>query len=134
MTGATFRALRTLLGYDQEAVARTLGVSKKTVSRWESGYFDIPDTVIEWLSMWLERSGCIIDAALDAAKGADCVHLTYYRTQLEYDKAGRDAGNYHLANANARRVADALMAQGIDVVFGYPGDDADPKIAKEVTR
>lgn len=134
MTGATFRALRTLLGYDQEAVARALGVNKKTVSRWESGYFDIPDNVVEWLNMWLERSGYIIDAALDAAEGADCVHLTYYRTQLEYDKAGRDTGNYHLANANARRVADALMAQGIDVVFSYPGDDATVEAAKGVAR
>ena len=57
-----------------------------------------------------------------ASRSPATVSLAYYRTQEEYDQFGRGDGPFHIGNANARRVADALEAKGIDCEFYYPGE------------
>ena len=42
MTHTALRAARVALGMTQEAFARDLGVSTRTLSRWETGAYRIP--------------------------------------------------------------------------------------------
>ena len=39
----TLKAARVNAGYSQNAMAKELGVSKSTISRWETGVLAIPD-------------------------------------------------------------------------------------------
>ena len=48
--------------------------------------------------------------------------ITYYRTQAQFDKIGRDHGPVGMANANARLIAARLDAMGYDVGWAYPDD------------
>ena len=50
------------------------------------------------------------------------------------DSFGRDDGRFGISNANARRVADALEAEGIACEFYYPGESEEVETAKAVTR
>lgn len=125
-TSSNFRAMRELLGLSQHDVADAAGVSVRTVKRWEAGE-RVPDDVWDYIDGMGEDAALVVDAAiakvLDAAedKGAPrTVRLSYFRTQQDYDAHGRDTGPYGVANANSRRVADALMAEGFDVEFDYP--------------
>lgn len=45
MTGAKLKAWRTRAGLSQASIAATLGVHKRTVSKWECGVHRIPDAV-----------------------------------------------------------------------------------------
>ena len=79
---------------------------------------------------WLSCEKAVADYAVNSAIGnilalpdpPATVSLAYYRTQEEYDQFGRGDGPFHIGNANARRVADALEAKGIDCEFYYPGE------------
>lgn len=39
MTGPEIKTLRLKLGYSQDALAQRLGVCRRTVMRWEKGYY-----------------------------------------------------------------------------------------------
>lgn len=126
MRAAQFRAMRETLGLSQEDVGDAVGVDCGSVESWEAGVNPISDDVEEWLSC--EKA--VADYAVNSAIGnilalpdpPATVSLAYYRTQEEYDQFGRGDGPFHIGNANARRVADALEAEGIDCEFYYPGE------------
>lgn len=140
-TKADFRALRERVGLSQLALADDLGVSTRTVKRWESP--DWPDPPADaWglLDEALARQDAIVDAAVDAASrtGAGSgmgVELSYYRNQAHMIESGRDDGYFGMANAAARRVAEELRRLGFEPRFSYP-EEAGPALgaAMDATR
>lgn len=130
---AEFRALRESVGYSQADVARALGVTVRSVRRWEiptPGYRGAPADAWALLDDAMERQAATVAGSLDAVDGLreqvpDApVQLTYYRSQAQFDEYGREPGTpYGAANANTRLVADQLRCQGVDVSFAYPDDD-----------
>lgn len=126
MNKATFKALREHAGISHAALADALGVSERSVKRWEEPrYPDPPDDACRIVRDARERQLEMADYALEMAEaaGAPCVRMNYYRTQAEYDVCGRDAGDFRQANANARAAADALETMGYEVEYFYPVDD-----------
>ncbi|WP_367113837.1 helix-turn-helix transcriptional regulator [uncultured Slackia sp.] len=127
-----------MLGLSQQDVAEAVGVDRRSVKRWESGEYPVPDDVAEWLMG--EKAAAdytvrnVVKDILSAEVVPATVSLTYYRTQEEYDEHGRDDGPFGISNANARRVADALEAEGIACKFCYPGESEEVETAKAVTR
>ena len=138
MRAAQFRAIREMLGLSQQDVADAVEVDRRSVKRWESGEYPVPDDVAEWLMA--ERASAdytvrnVVKDILSAEVVPATVSLTYYRTQEEYDSFRRDDGPFGISNANARRVADALEAEGIACEFYYPGESEEVETAKAVTR
>lgn len=124
-TKATYKALREHVGMSHAHLGQLLGVSDRTVKRWEDDrYNDPPNDAWEILIQLRERQLAMVDYAIEAAQksGVEKVSLNYYRTQAQYDIAGRDEGDYRMANANARVVADALEIMGFEVTYAYPDE------------
>ena len=131
MTKADFRAIRETIGLTQADVAKALGVSLRTVKRWEHpDWQEPPEDAWAWLMDMHERHDAAVDAMVDrtltvAGRGdIDVVAITYYRDQSQYDAHGREPGPYGFANAVARDVAAELAREGVSVEFAYPDDGA----------
>jgi DNA-binding transcriptional regulator YiaG len=50
-----FRRGRLGMGWSQDALARTIGVSPETVRAWESGEAAIPPKVLAWVKLYATR-------------------------------------------------------------------------------
>ena len=131
MTPATFRAIRETIGLTQGDVAKALGVSLRTVKRWEHpDRQEPPEDAWEWLLGMLERHDAAVDAMVDEAlalareHGPEAVSITYYREQSQYDACGRDDGPYGFVNSIAREVALDLAVEGIETEFRYQDEGA----------
>lgn len=134
-TKADFRALRERVGLSQLALADYLGVSTRTVKRWESpDWSDPPADAWGLLDEALARQDAIVDAAIDAAVDAASrtgagsgmgVELSYFRGQAHMIESGRDDGYFGMSNAAARRVAEELRRLGFKPRFSYP-EEAGP--------
>lgn len=126
MNKATFKALREHAGLSHATIAEMLGVAERSVKRWEDPrYSDPPEDACRIVRTARELQLSMADYALAKAEeaGTQTVRLNYYRTQLEFDVCGRDAGDYRQANANARAVAAALETMGYEAEYFYPADD-----------
>ncbi len=126
MNKATFKALREHAGLSHATIAGMLGVSERSVKRWEDPrYSDPPEDACRIVREARELQLSMADYALGKAEeaGTKAVRLNYYRTQAEFDICGRDSGDYRRANANARAAATALEMMGYEVEYAYPGDD-----------
>lgn len=124
---ATFRALREEVGISHADLAHMMNVHVNSVKRWENPAFtqEPPADAFALLNEAIEKRDWIIDTFLNNEdldyQGAKGVILTYYRDQDEYDRFGRDKGNFKIANANARAVARELELQGVtNIEFCYP--------------
>ena len=124
---ATFRALREEVGLSQADFAQLMKVHLNSVKRWESLEFsqEPPADAFAILNEAIAKREFIIDATLnnDALDfdNAKTITLTYFRDQPEYDKFGRDEGNFKLANANTRALARELEIEGYtNIEFCYP--------------
>ena len=131
MTPATFRALRETIGLTQGDVAKALGVSLRTVKRWEHpDWQEPPEDARAWLLDMHDRHDAAVDAMVDKAMalvrehGPEVVSITYYRDQSQYDACGKDDGPYGFVNSIAREVALDLNGEGIETEFRYPDDVA----------
>ena len=131
MTPATYRALRESIGLTQGDVAKALGVSLRTVKRWEHpDWQEPPEDARAWLLDMHDRHDAAVDAMVDEAMalvrehGPEVVSITYYREQSQYDALGRDDGPYGFVNSIAREVALDLNGEGIETEFRYPDDEA----------
>ena len=124
-TKAAYKALREHVGISHAHLGKVLGVSERAVKRWEDDrYSDPPQDAWDILVELRERQLAMADYAIEAAQksGVEKVRLNYYRTQAQYDVAGRDEGDYRMANANARVVANALEVMGFEVTYAYPDE------------
>lgn len=128
---AEVKALRESVGLSQADLADLAGVTVRSVRRWERDITP-PEDVLGLLERYVIRKAKAVEAALETVdrvieqmgRAPDLVPMTYYRNQAEYDELGRDPGPVGVANANARAVADALMARGVAVEFRYPDEGA----------
>ena len=132
MTPATFRALRETIGLTQGDVAKALGVSLRTVKRWEHpDWQEPPEDAWAWLLEMHDRHDALVDEAVDRAltivgeRGEPAaVVITYYRDQAQHDAHGREPGPYGFVNSIAREVALDLNGEGIETEFRYPDEGA----------
>lgn len=134
-TKAEFRALRETVGFSQHTLAAELGVSPLSVKRWErpdiDGYnppadaWDMLDSYIAAHDQMVTEVFAEVRRQVKAiGRKPDCIPITYYRDQAQFDALGRDEGYYGIANANARALAGELRRAGFNVEFRYPGQGA----------
>ncbi len=64
MTPTRFRALREHLGLSVAETARSLGVSTRTLCRWEAGDTRLPAAAAEWLQKLVDRTEAQIAFAI----------------------------------------------------------------------
>lgn len=126
---AWFRATREMVGLSQQDVALAMGVSVRSVKRWENPEADgssIPQEAVDWMGERLMEFGVAVDNALDVIdelpEGLERMQLTYYRDQAQHDIFGRGLANYAMVNAISRAVAAECMVEGIEVDWAYPTD------------
>ena len=138
-THADFRMRREMLGLSQADVADALGVAQRTVRRWESpDEGRAPGFAWEWLEEMAETFEAMCDAAIEAlddAPGTAVLDVTYYRSQDEYDRLGRDEGYYGMVNAATREVCKAAEERGIRCRAVFPEEATGAvEMARELTR
>jgi transcriptional regulator with XRE-family HTH domain len=142
---ANFKALRERVGMSQQDVADALGVSCRTVKRWEheADRREPPADAVELLERQLGTQREMVDYMVSVCERVTeeqgrmptLVPISYYRDQSMYDEFGRDSGPFGVANANARAVAQELEALGYEVEFRYPcEDDSSISAARSATE
>ena len=127
-TLAEFRAIREMVGMTQGMLAEELGVNPRSVRRWESPDYEEyqpPQDAWDVLDDALDTQRRGIAAALDRLdeivqeRGAvpDVVQLPYWTSQDAYDRHHYvdDGGDWRMANATNRMLAELLYERGIDV-------------------
>ena len=130
---AAFRATREMVGMTQAALADELGVEVRSVKRWESPSAPQVPPHDAWaiLDAALERQREVVMFALgkvhdvmDETGGApQAVALPYWASAEDYLANSTDgmlgvAGDWRMANANARALACTLWADGLEVAWG----------------
>lgn len=138
-THADFRMLRERLGLSCADVADGLGITKRSVQRWENpAEYGAPEFAWEWLDEMARAFASMVEAgaaALDGAPEGAALQVSYYRTQREYDEHGRDAGYYGMVNAATREVARIARERGMQVTAMFPDEAAGAlREAQERTR
>ena len=129
---AAFHAIRELTGLTQAALAAALGVEVRSVKRWESPRAPQlpPGEAWDYVAGALSRQREVVRFALDKVhdvtdeQGAppDEVSLPYWSGADDYGERSTDAamgvaGDWRMANANARALASALWAEGVHVTW-----------------
>ena len=78
MTPTTFRHLREHLGLSVAYAADVLGVSTRTVSRWEHGDTALPTYAQSWMSAWIQDTEKLVSSSVPAAQigGRLCQHAS----------------------------------------------------------
>lgn len=134
---ANLLAIRHITGMSQRYVAEQLEVQEKSVKLWERGVRPVPPEVTEWANAQLARFNDAVDDTVEqtlAMAGdldeAPAIDVTYYRTQGQYDRLGRDEGEVEQVDAKARAIGQRLALEGFDVQYCFPPEDnigADPR-------
>lgn len=132
MNKAEFHAIREMVGMTQQALADELGVMVRSVKRWESKRAPQvpPQEACDVLEAALERQHEVVTFALDKVHDVTdrqgvppkAVVLPYWSSAEDYEERSTDAalgveGDWRMANANARALASALWAEGVDVMW-----------------
>ncbi len=138
-THADFRMQREELGLSQADAADALGVTQRSVQRWEKpGGAKPPAFAWEWLDGMCELFADMLTAAsqaLDGAPDGTLVGATYYRSQGEYERHGRDGGYFGMANAVTREVCRVARGRGIECHAVFPEEaDGAVALARDLTR
>ena len=127
-TLAEFRAIRETVGMTQGMLAAELGVEPRSVRRWESpsyeGYrppkdaWDALDAALDTQRRGIEAAlGKVDEIAQERGAAPDSVRLPYWTSQDAYDEGHYvdDGGDWRMANATNRMLAERLHERGIRV-------------------
>lgn len=136
---ADFRMRRETLGLSQADVADALGITQRSVQRWEKADgIAAPAFAWEWLDEQAELFSDMLTAAAEALDGAPegaVLGVTYYRSQSEYDELGRDPGYYGMVNAVTREVCKVAEGRGIQCHAVFPEEATGAVgLAQKLTR
>lgn len=126
---ASFRAQREMLGLTQNDIARGLDVALSSVKRWENPDrtdYQVPEYAIEFLAEQRRLFDDAVNKALDAldimgADGDSPVAIAIYRDAAHYADRGTVDMPYGMVNAISYECAKELSADGVDIIFYYPG-------------
>lgn len=122
MTPAEFDTRRRLLGLSIQEAADFLGVQRRTVERWISGYSEIPDSAIKKLDSLNAAMMRAVDQAVKFAKRkpAQEVALLRYRSQEAVDASPHAAGLPLGAHAVLiGRILTRLREDGFNVTVNW---------------
>jgi transcriptional regulator with XRE-family HTH domain len=89
MSGPEFRVIRDGLGLPTKWVARVLGVSPRTVARWEAGESWITPEVAREIRNWSKTTEDLVECAVGLAQPGQ--ELLTYTTDADY-RAAHPAG------------------------------------------
>ena len=128
-TKTLFHALRDMAGLDGETLARMLGLSgSQWIHRWErDGQQDPPLDAWQTVENAAKRHWELVNAILHRVHGRDLpegtrIDLTYYRSQAEYDRYGRDRGPCRQVNEVSLHAGMLLTQDGYEVAYVAPRD------------
>ena len=128
-TKTIFHALRDMAGLDSDTLARMLGLSgPQWIHRWErDGQQDPPLDAWQTVEATAKRHWVLVNAILNRVQGQGLpedtrIDLTYYRSQAEYDRYGRDRGPYRQVNAVSLHAGLLLRQAGYGVAYVAPQD------------
>lgn len=123
MNGATLRTYRRLLGYDINDYAEELGINRRTVTRWETGDWPVPDDVALRVRDDLSELRAVADELRDSVpKGADEAEFVRYRRSEDIAAVTKSTTSAEIYNAAAGLAALGLEAQGCIVSLEWASD------------
>lgn len=137
-----FKFLREQVGYRQIDLAREMGVSERSVKRWEDvksenyhapeAAWEILDKAVDLQMLVVEDSLSRIDEAIEKLGYPNNIQLIYWMNQDEYDQYHciEDGGDWRQANANNRIIAYILMEQGFNIEWIEASENTVPKMLK----
>ena len=128
-----FKFLREQVGYRQIDLAREMGVSERSVKRWEDiksknyhapeAAWEILDKAVD-LQMWVvEDALSHIDEAIEELGYPNSIQLIYWMNQ--------DEGDWRQVNANNRLIAYVLMDRGFDIKWIEASENTVPKMPSD---
>ena len=138
-----FKFLREQVGYRQIDLAREMGVSERSVKRWEDvksenyhapeAAWEILDNAVDLQMLVVEDSLSRIDEAIEKLGYPNNIQLIYWMNQDEYDQYHciEDGGDWRQANANNRIIAYILMEQGFNIEWIEASENTVPKMIKK---
>jgi tetratricopeptide (TPR) repeat protein/transcriptional regulator with XRE-family HTH domain len=121
--GALLRQLRTDTGLTQQELARSAGLSERSVSDLERGVtLAVRNTTVQLLADGLKLEGPVRDAFTAAARGRSAVHAIGAVTRTVACTLPPDIALFTGRDPELRALTDSLdLATGISVVGGMPG-------------
>lgn len=120
MNGATLRTYRELLGYELNRYAEKLGVNRRTVTRWETGEWPLPDDVAAQVRSDLRELNQVIDdLGSTIPEGADEATLVRYGRDDDLTKVTTATGSHEIYNAGVGLTAFDLEAEGCKVTLEW---------------
>ena len=138
-----FKFLREQVGYRQIDLAREMGISERSVKRWEDvksenyhapeAAWEILDKAVDLQMLVVEDSLSRIDEAIEKFGYPNNIQLIYWMNQDEYDQYHciEDGGDWRQANANNRIIAYILMEQGFNIEWIEASENTVPKMLKK---
>ena len=115
MTDAEFRVVREYLGVPQDWLAAYLGVTERTVRRWEAGTSLIPDGVRLAIEDLEARTGEFVSLLIESILDVPDPVVVTYRSDEHYHAAHPDQpwpASWH--RAVVARLAQEIPALGIE--------------------
>lgn len=116
MNGATLRSYRRLLGYDINEYAEELGINRRTVTRWETGDWPVPDDVAVRVRNDLAELRAVVDELRDSVSvDAEEAEFVRYRRSEDIASVTKNTTSAEIYNAAAGLAAFGLEGQGCTV-------------------
>lgn len=123
MTPAEFDTRRRTLGLSVDEAAALCGVQDRTVRRWQSGAYPIPDDAEDALERLEDAMERAVDQAVKLAKAeAGRAPVVLHRYRTAEDQARSPHASSLPLGAHAMMIgwaADALAAEGVEVQIGW---------------
>lgn len=124
MNGATLRTYRELLGYELNQYADKVGVNRRTVTRWETGQWDVPEDVAAQVRSDLNELTRVIDELQETVPvDAEEATLLRYGRADDLSKVTKETASHEIYNAAIGLAALALEADGCQVTLEWYSRD-----------